>query len=262
MAQRVAVVTGSNKGIGLAIVKNLVPQFDGVVYLTARNEKLGLQAIEELAKQNVKPLFHQLDISNQESINRFAQYIKEKHGGLDLLINNAAIAIVNKENPSLFGQEAKQTLDVNYYGTLNMCKAFFPLLRPHARVVNVASGLGMLKFMIDEETRSRLKSDALTVQEIDEIIQHYLKAANNGDEHKSIVDNDYGSYTFSKIVLIALTRLQQKELDKDPREDLIISACCPGYVATDLNNHSGFLTTDQGSVTPLKCALSKKNTEA
>lgn len=58
----------------------------------ARNEELGKNALKELEKVNVKAHFHQLDIDNQESIDRFAKYIKEKHGGLDILINNAAIA--------------------------------------------------------------------------------------------------------------------------------------------------------------------------
>jgi carbonyl reductase 1 len=53
---------------------------------------LGQTAIKELEKLNIKAHFHQLDIDNQESIDRFAKYLKEKHGGLDVLINNAAIA--------------------------------------------------------------------------------------------------------------------------------------------------------------------------
>ena len=51
----------------------------------ARNEELGLKAVSKLENENIKKVyFHQLDIENQESINRFASYIKEKHGGLDI----------------------------------------------------------------------------------------------------------------------------------------------------------------------------------
>jgi carbonyl reductase 1 len=64
-------------------------------YFKARNEELGLKAINELQEQQVK--FHQLDISNQESVDKFAKYLKENHGGLDILINNAGIKFqVNK----------------------------------------------------------------------------------------------------------------------------------------------------------------------
>lgn len=175
MSQRVAVVTGSNKGIGFAIVKGLAPKFDGVVYLTARNEELGRKAVQELEKENIKVQFHQLDIDNQQSIDRFAKYIKEKHGGLDLLINNAAIAIFLNRDPSTLVQDATDTIRVNYTGTLNVCKAFFPLLRPHARVVNVASRLGMLKYIKDQKIVNRLKSDDLTEAEIDGFIHQYIE---------------------------------------------------------------------------------------
>lgn len=60
--------------------------------IEARNDDLGKTAIEELAKEGLKVNYHQLDIDDINSIKRFADYIKEKHGGLDLLINNAAIA--------------------------------------------------------------------------------------------------------------------------------------------------------------------------
>ena len=58
----------------------------------ARNTDLGLQAVAELEKQGFRVNFHQLDIDNSQSIQTFAKYLKEKHDGLDLLVNNAAIA--------------------------------------------------------------------------------------------------------------------------------------------------------------------------
>ncbi len=60
--------------------------------ILARNEELGQKALQELTKNGLeKILFHQLDIDSMESISRFANFIKEKHGGLDILINNAGI---------------------------------------------------------------------------------------------------------------------------------------------------------------------------
>ncbi len=64
--------------------------------IPARNEELGLKAIKQLHQSNPdarnKVKFHQLDITNVESIRRLADYIKQTHGGLDILINNAGIA--------------------------------------------------------------------------------------------------------------------------------------------------------------------------
>ena len=59
--------------------------------MTARDVTRGLNAISELMKQGLKPKFHQLDVSDDESIARFLDYLKNTYGGLDVLVNNAAI---------------------------------------------------------------------------------------------------------------------------------------------------------------------------
>ncbi|CAM5079399.1 unnamed protein product [Eretmochelys imbricata] len=75
----VAVVTGTNKGIGFAIVRALCKQFTGDVYLTARDPGRDQAAVAKLQEEGLSPLFHQLDITN---------FLKEKYGGLNVLVNN------------------------------------------------------------------------------------------------------------------------------------------------------------------------------
>ena len=60
---KVAIVTGSNKGIGLAIVRGLCKSFDGDVYLTSRDEVRGKEAIKLLENEGLEAKYHQLDIS-------------------------------------------------------------------------------------------------------------------------------------------------------------------------------------------------------
>ena len=55
---------------------------------------MGKEAIEKLNKEGLKPHFHQLEIDNKESVREFASYLRKKHGGIDILINNAAIALM------------------------------------------------------------------------------------------------------------------------------------------------------------------------
>lgn len=98
MSTRVAVVTGSNKGIGLAIVRALCKQFSGDVYLTARDSERGKAAVTQLSEEGLKPLFHQLDINDLESIQTLRDFLKEKYGGLDVLVNNAGIAFKGNLN--------------------------------------------------------------------------------------------------------------------------------------------------------------------
>ena len=91
-SRRVAVVTGSNKGIGLAIVRSLCKKFDGDVVLTSRDEGRGNEAVAELKeKEGLNPVYHQLDITSRDSIEGLVTFIRHKYGGLDILINNAAI---------------------------------------------------------------------------------------------------------------------------------------------------------------------------
>ena len=86
---RVAVVTGANKGIGLAIVRSLCKQFTGEVYLTARDEGRGQAAVALLKAEGLNPKFHQLDITSQESVDALKKFVLEKYGGIDVLVNNA-----------------------------------------------------------------------------------------------------------------------------------------------------------------------------
>lgn len=106
---RVAVVTGSNKGLGFAIVRGLCKRFDGDVILTARNEDLGREAVAKLEGEGLKPLFHQLDITSPDSIAAIRQFLETTYGGLDVLVNNTGIAF--KKNSTVpFLEQAKVTL--------------------------------------------------------------------------------------------------------------------------------------------------------
>lgn len=61
------------------------------MYLTARDAQRGEEAVNKLKKLGLNPIFYELDITKQESINKLKDYIEKNHGGIDLLVNNAAI---------------------------------------------------------------------------------------------------------------------------------------------------------------------------
>ena len=92
MSNRVALVTGANKGIGLAIVRRLCKEFSGDVFLAARDESRGMEAVSLLEKEGLHPKFHQLDITSKDSIQALKEFLTNQYGGLDVLINNAGIA--------------------------------------------------------------------------------------------------------------------------------------------------------------------------
>lgn len=142
---RVAVVTGANKGIGFGIVKNLCQHpFNGDVVLCSRNEELGRNAVKQLNEIGLNPIWHQLDIDDEESIQSLNNFLVQKYGGVDVLVNNAAIAF-KMDSQVPFVQQAEQTLKTNFFSTRNVCLQLFPILRSHGRVVNVSSSAGMLR---------------------------------------------------------------------------------------------------------------------
>jgi len=249
---KVAVVTGSNKGIGFAIVRGLCKKFEGDVFLTARNEERGTAAVKELQKEGLSPKFHQLDITDHSSIVRLRDFLMEKYGGLDILINNAAIAYpVN--SPAPFAEQAEVTVHTNFTCVLDSCDVLFPILRPGARVGHVSSFASMFAL---KKCSAEIQKAATSPSSIDDIVQllaKFVQAAKEGNHEALGFPNS--AYAMSKLGLTAITSLQQKTFDTDERPDIVVNACCPGYVDTDMSSHKGHLTIDQGAENPLYLAL-------
>ncbi|CAN7997392.1 unnamed protein product [Ixodes hexagonus] len=258
-SSRVAVVTGGNKGIGFCIVKFLCQKFDGDVYLTARDEKRGNAAVAELNKMLLHPKFHQLDIDDLESIRKFRDHLKQNYAGLDVLVNNAGIAYKHSSTAS-FAEQAEVTVKTNFFSTLSVCKELFPLLRPHARVVNVSSMCGMLKVIPGQELRDKFNNPKITLDELIELMNKFVQDSKDGVN----VENGWGrsAYNISKVGVTVLSFIQQRDFDKDPRSDLVVNAVHPGYVDTDMTSHKGPLTPDQGADAPTYLALLPPNVKS
>lgn len=181
-------VTGANKGIGYAIVKGLCEKFQGTVYLTARNESKGEKAVADLKALGYSPVFHQLDITDQTSIDRFKQHLQTTHGGIDILINNAGVIVevmfnyqfkhtlfIEQFQNKPLGQLAEETVNVNYFGTLRVCEALFPLLRQNAKVVNVSSSAGLLTRIPSADLRAKFSDPNLTVDGLSNLMRKFIR---------------------------------------------------------------------------------------
>ncbi|XP_069454559.1 carbonyl reductase [NADPH] 3-like [Ovis canadensis] len=92
---RLALVTGAIEGLGFAIVRDLCWRFPGDVVLTAQDEARGRTAVQQLQAKGLSPRFHQLDITDLQSIRALRDFLHKEYGGLNVLVNNAGIAFKN-----------------------------------------------------------------------------------------------------------------------------------------------------------------------
>lgn len=248
--EHVAIVTGGNKGVGLAIVRGLCKKAKGYVILAARNEELGLAAVETLEKEGLQCHFEQLDICSAESISKFKERVEKKYGGIDLLVSNAGIAYkVASTAPNL--EKSQVTLATNYFGTINTIQALLPLIRTNGKIVNVSSfvgkATGCLGPDVNHPVRKRYVDPNQTVEGVTQLVNEYLLAVEKDDY--SVWPQDK-AYSLSKLSLSSFTAALARSLSKDPR-NMRVNSCCPGYVDTDMTSHKGHLTPDEGAETPL-----------
>jgi NAD(P)-dependent dehydrogenase (short-subunit alcohol dehydrogenase family) len=266
MSQQIFVVTGANKGIGYGIVETLASTINNaIIYLTARDESRGKSAVQKLEqslgnKKKSEIRFHQLDIEDEASAKRFAEYLKKTHGEIDVLVNNAGFAFKQDATESA-EEQANVTIGINYYGTKKVSTQLVPLIKKGGRVVNVCSQAGVMidlskdkemekfKFMreiYDDKHIQKLKN-ATSEKEIDEFVEEYKKAAK--DDTRKEHGFPSSAYRVSKAAEIAYTLLLHRQ-----HKNLIINACCPGYVNTDMSSGKGPLTIEQGADTPVYLA--------
>uniref|UniRef100_A0A183E930 Carbonyl reductase [NADPH] 3 n=1 Tax=Gongylonema pulchrum TaxID=637853 RepID=A0A183E930_9BILA len=136
------------------------------------------KAVQELGKKRHSDVrYHQLDITNRDSCQNLATFLKIEHDGLDVLINNAGFAFKHdaKEPPE---EQARVTIGVNYEGTKQVCDVLFPLIRNGGRVVNVCSSEGILSGRYSDDIIARLTSPSLTVADVDKFVEDYKKVVN------------------------------------------------------------------------------------
>jgi NAD(P)-dependent dehydrogenase (short-subunit alcohol dehydrogenase family) len=215
MKQQIALVTGSNRGIGFEIAKQLAMKKIEVI-LTSRNSDNGEAAVRKLARDGVKKVVAmELDVTNQVSADNLLDKVEKTFGRLDILVNNAAILIDREEvaasNADL--ESVKATLETNLIGAWRMCKAFVPLMKKngYGRIVNVSSGSGEFGYM----------------------------ATSGGS---------WPAYSVSKASLNALTVMLASELKGT---NILVNAVCPGWVRTDMGGSNATRSVEEGADTPV-----------
>jgi NAD(P)-dependent dehydrogenase (short-subunit alcohol dehydrogenase family) len=220
---KIALVTGANKGIGRAVAEQLAA-LDTTVLIGARDPHRGEQAAAALRAKGADAHALVLDVTDQAGVQAAAARIEERYGRLDVLVNNAGITGSGQVSPQDATDQIPSSVDLdmvravfetNVLGVIAVTNAVLPLLRrsPAPRIVNVSSHAASLTLTSDP----------------DGPFAALLPSA---------------AYTPSKAALSALTVQYANELRKD---GILVNAAAPGFVDTDSNNHTGFLTPAQGA---------------
>jgi NAD(P)-dependent dehydrogenase (short-subunit alcohol dehydrogenase family) len=218
----IAFVTGANKGIGREISRQLAS--NGIfVLIGVRDRDRGEKAAAELRGQSLPVEFIQIDVTSQPSVDNAAAAVERRHGRLDILVNNAGIALDWCPGSELTAEVLQKTYETNVFGVFRVTKALLPLLKKseHGRIVNISSGLGSL-------TRNAELDSPLADQ-------HMLLA-----------------YSSSKAALNMITVHLANELKST---GIKVNSANPGFTATDMNQHRGLRTVEQGAATPVRLAL-------
>ncbi|MEU5876532.1 SDR family NAD(P)-dependent oxidoreductase [Spirillospora sp. NPDC047279] len=190
----IALVTGANRGLGRETARQLAGR-GHTVLVSARSAADAEEAARELGKDAV-PL--RLDVTGPD-LSGIAAEIEERHGGLDVLVNNAAIHYDTWQRAAEADLAVvREAVETNLYGPWRLIETLLPLLRrsEHPRIVNVSSEAASLTNM----------------------------------------GGGTPAYTASKVALNALTRMLAAELRAD---GVLVNAVCPGWVATDMGGPGG-----------------------
>ncbi len=213
---RIALVTGANKGIGFEIARQLGVQ-GATVIIGARSKSKGLEAAEKLAGEGIDAHALILDVTHEPSIKRARKHITAEYGRLDILVNNAGIGHDMSIKPSETPLDIiHEVFDTNFFGAIAVTQGLLPLLRlsDAGRIVNLSSGLGSL--------------------------------TQNSDPTWSFADVKPLGYNASKTALNAFTVILAHELRGTP---IKVNSADPDWCRTDLGGDSAPHTAADGADT-------------
>lgn len=220
MAEKVALITGANKGIGKEIARQL-GALGMTVLVGARDPERGEAAAAELREGGADARFVQVDVTDPDGLHAAAASVERDFGRLDVLVNNAGIALEDGTPGSLTLESLRRTYETNVFGVYSVTEAFLPLLKKSeaGRIVNMSSGLGSL--------------------------------TDNSDPDWAFAAVKPLAYNSSKAALNMMTVIWAAQLKDTP---IKVNSADPGYVATDLNHNSGPRTVAQGATVAVHLA--------
>jgi len=220
---RIALVTGANRGIGLETARQLGRQ--GVTVLVgARDAARGELAASALRAEGIDARAVPLDVTDPESITAAARTVEQDFGRLDILVNNAAVLRDQGVPASEATADAwRETFEANVFGLVTTAQAFVPLLKKSdaGRIVNLSSSLGSLTIVSDPASP----------------VAAWIGSG--------------AAYGASKAAVNMFTAHLARELADTPVK---VNTIDPGWVKTDMGTDAALLEVEEGARTSVWAA--------
>uniref|UniRef100_A0A8C9PN18 Carbonyl reductase [NADPH] 1 n=1 Tax=Spermophilus dauricus TaxID=99837 RepID=A0A8C9PN18_SPEDA len=158
-------------------------------------------------------------------------------------------------DPTPFHIQAEVTMKTNFFGTRDVCTKLLSLIKPQGRVVNVSSVLSLVYLKrCSPELQQKFRSETITEEELVGLMSKFVEDAKNGVHEKEGWPNS--AYGVSKIGVTVLSRIYAWKLSEQRRGDkILLNACCPGWVRTDMTGPSATKSPEEGAETPVYLAL-------
>lgn len=214
---KVALVTGANKGIGFAIAKGLGERGFRIA-LGVRDEVKGDAAVVSLQEAGIDAFPVALEVTSDTSVAAAAAAVESEAGRMDVLVNNAGIGgrvADGAQDPTRLDLDVlREVLETNVFGAIRVTNALLPLLQ---------------------------RSDAPRI----------VNVSSNMGSLTLQTGPQMAAYAPSKTMLNSMTAQYARRFRQT---DVIINACCPGYVATDFTGHASERTPTEGAAIAIHLA--------
>ncbi|MFF3582908.1 SDR family NAD(P)-dependent oxidoreductase [Streptomyces mirabilis] len=229
-ASRLALVTGANQGLGRALAEGLAARMDpdDLVLLTGRSHRRVSDAAREVAhlpgtRSHVQGQV--LDVTDTDDIARLADELRERHGGVDVVLSNAVARLLPEESQA---ERADEFIDVSNTATHAILRSFGPVLRPGGRLIVVASSLGTLGHL---DPRLHHLFDGASLDQVEYAVESWRSAVHN----KTAEEAGWPRWLNvpSKVAQVAAVRAVAAErCERDLADGTLIASVCPGMVDT------------------------------
>jgi NAD(P)-dependent dehydrogenase (short-subunit alcohol dehydrogenase family) len=227
--KNIVLITGANRGIGYGLAKKLARDYPNYhVIIGSRDANQGIEAASSLSSEGLTVTALALDVTSDESISAASTFVQQKYGRLDVLVNNAGVALDIKEKGTPIRMLMQRTFDINVFGAAAVTDAFISLLEKsnNPRIVFTSSSVGSL-------TRASDLANPWSRTPIT-------------------------AYRTSKTALNMLMLSYAASLHE---KGFKVNASCPGYIGTNLNDHRGTGSVDDGATNLARLATLGKDGE-